>query len=414
MRLRKINIHAEVLILLGIALFFFFRFSYRHLLNPSSIYLMDFRVMHHMAQAFLHGNLDLYHVMYQPNFEFKYAPIWGLFFIPFGFFSLQTSSILWEFFTLLLMIANLHMIGLILKRYKISYHPLVYVAGVIVLSKVIVSEIMQGQTNFLISYLILLSIYLSLTRRWERVSSLVLSLAISLKLPALLFLFFFLKKKNFKVLMWAFIFFIGTNTIAAILLNPMHPLKLFSDWLNLLLNSGSFLLFNDASRSIFTLFGRYLSDHTRFHIHFLSFSIETIKGLVMTLGFVMTLISLFPFFKSKRRDLEKEEVLTLSTLMILIVIFNPSSWAINYVGLLLPVIMAVIVAGHILFQSRISLTLLSLLMICNILLHKKAWVLMGFDRAYDADTLFLPLPIFGILLYIFLIKAGRDSLLVKT
>src|SRR3989338_2643925 len=390
MNLRKIKTHAELLILLCIGLFFFFRFSYRHILNPSSIYLMDFRVLHHTAQAFLNGNPDIYHVAYQANFNFKYAPIWGLFFIPFGFFSLQTSSIVWELFNIIWVIANLHMIGLILKHYKIITHPMVYVAGVIVLSKVMISDIMQGQTNFLISYLVLLSVYLSVTKRWELISSLVLSLAISLKLPALLFVLFFLKKKNFKALAWVLFFFIGTNTLGALILHPLHPFSLFSDWLSLLFTSGSFLLFNDATRSVFSLLARYLSDSTPFHLNFLSLPIAAVKGLGVSLGFGMTLISLFPFFKSKRKDLESEELLTLSTLMILMVLFNPSTWAINYVCLLLPVIYAVILSKPILLKPRyVSLSLLILLVMGDVFLHKKAWALIGIVGQYDADTLFL-------------------------
>ncbi|MBI3019621.1 MAG: DUF2029 domain-containing protein [Deltaproteobacteria bacterium] len=378
---------------------------------------MDFKVYHYTAQAFLSGNMDIYNVAYQPNFYFKYAPMWGLFFMPFGFFSLQTGSIIYELLNLILVIANLHIIGLILKYYKIIFHPILYVIGMLVLSNVIVSDIMQGQQNFLVSYLVLLALYAYLKKQWYAFSALLLSSAVSLKLPALIFLFFFLKKRDIRMLLWILIFFISTNVISAALLNPAQPFKLFLDWFNVLFTSNSLLLFNDGTRSVFTLFGRYLSDITRFHLNFLSLSKFTVKGLAMILGFMMTLISLFPLFRSKRENLGKEELVTLSTLMILMVLFNPSVWSVNYSSLLFPVIYALILSRYILLKPAYSsFYLLFSLLICNWFMHKKAWALLGmkvFQGTSELDSVFLPLPIFGILLYIFLIKAFKDCLLLS-
>ena len=210
-------IKKEQLVLFLIFLILLFRFAFKGFFGDS-IDPLDFHVLYETAKSYLNGQTNLYHLAYGGGMYFKYAPFSILLCIPWGFLPYKLSIVIWLVLHAVFFIMSLWIMRLIFDYYKITLHPLLYLCGLVSIIKAVTIVFNAGQVDILIFLLVLLSIYAHLHGK-NIISSLMLALAFSIKLPALIFIIFFILRKDIRSVFFTLAWIILLNTFASFIIS---------------------------------------------------------------------------------------------------------------------------------------------------------------------------------------------------
>src|SRR3989338_1293147 len=386
----------EKLTLTLIFIFLFFAFLLKPLLRSKDHFLIDFKVYHHTATEILKGNSNIYETAYDPKMKFKYAPIWGIFFIPFALFSFHTASLIWLAFTSLIFIFTFYLCRRLFLRYEIALHPLFYILGIIFWYGPLRKVFGLGQVDILLTCILLAAFYVS-QKKQNTLSALLWALCISLKLPAAIFMLLYLWKKEFKLVFGVLLFGFGVNFLAALSFNPSDPFEVFRHWFFLLGASGQALMIDLQNQSLLTLFIRYFSNQDPFHIHILS-----LPRTLLLWMYALVCFSLFGFCFLNLKKIPKnvQDLYLFNALCIFMILLNPNVWRANYIALM-PVILFV------LSQIKQRFYLFWLLLLLNIFTHSGAWKIIGFETLHGTKhlhLLFMIWPMEALVLFFLMIR----------
>lgn len=223
-------------------------------------WLSDFQVYYRAAIRLVQGG-PLYHVSYEdPYYIYKYSPVAPLFFIPFTIFSLSVSKVVyWIFLTILILSSFILASKAIDPKKPVRLHNTAFIAAVFILALHFLRELHLGQVNYLLftGYVLMCYLYV---RGKRTLSAVLLAITIFFKPFGLIFIPYFLVKKNYKELA---IFSISTLCLFFIPLVFYRSwpefIGLYRGWLNELMvemgHKQSLLL--AGNHTIFSVFARY-------------------------------------------------------------------------------------------------------------------------------------------------------------
>ncbi len=315
-----------------LAVIFLLRFPGNFLLHPP--YLPDFEVFRAVAIRILQGDAThLYSAVGASQMVFKYAPCWALLFAPLGWLSAHPSAVLWATLSVGWLLLTCWITERLCRRCALSPYPFLAIPAVLLLVRPLLEEFLQGQANLLWGCLSVSFLWLAITNRPWR-AALCLALAISLKLPALLFLPYLALTQRWKLLARTVLCVVMLNTIAVLILLPTQPLKLLSDWASVLLASGPDRAFEIGSQSLLALLGRLLRNDG-YHFNLLALSTATVSRIAAGVAFGLFGAIFFPRSTTPRDD---HWVATGALVMTLMVLLSPTCWVATYAALLFPVL----------------------------------------------------------------------------
>ena len=407
------HLRLEYIILASIFIFLFIRFilpaigMYSHI--NTMMWFDDFKVYHFAAQNILNGEIPLSKI-YQSSYAgdghltYKYSPVWLILFLPFGLLPVALATIIWLGLMALCITLSFWLAGKILNYYHISYSPLFYLVTLLFLYRPITEEYRFGQTDSVLLFLILLSLYFYIQTHKKLLSFLLLAIAISLKPPAMIFFLLFFMRKDYKALLWTTFLFLLSNITSCFLLSPTTHIKLLGDWIYALHASGSSLLFDIDEHSLFSLLGRYLSEDV-YRINILSLSKPFVIKLTLFLGGLLVALT---FVLREYYPASKDfDLFMINFCILFMLFFSPNTWLANHSMLILPVLLAITSLKIILPHFRFFLfPPLMMWITAYAFTHKKTWRIIGHATHQGEQyvtTIFKVWSLFSLTLFILLI-----------
>ncbi len=237
-------------------------------------------------------------------------------------------------------------------------------------------------------------------RTWG--AAICLALAISLKLPALIFLPYCALRRHWRLVERTLVCLVLMNLAAALLLLPSHPTLLFTSWLRVLLSSGAARAFEIGNQSFLVLMGRLLRPDG-YGFNLLSLSDRLVFEITMIL---QLLLFCTLFFRAQRRQIPvtTTRIVDGALLSVFMVLFSPTCWVATYAALVLPlyVVLAMLINNRQLVYRSYSLVTGTLaLVMLGALTNAKLWRLLGVRHIKGESYVYLVLmilPWFGLAL----------------
>lgn len=317
---------------LVIFLLFLLRFSAHYALQPP--FLMDFDLFYQIARRVLTGHAhELYAATGSAQALFKYGPVWALLIAPFGWPAPHAAAVLWSLLSVCALTVTAALCQQLGRAHHLPLPGLLVLLALGLLARPVTSEFLLGQTNILWALCTTAGIY-GLTAQRSHLAAWMLALAISLKLPALLFVVYFLWQRQWRLAALTGLYAALLNIAAACFLIPDAPWTCFTQWLDVLRRSGPDRAFEIGSQSLLAAFGRLLrADGYRLNV--LSLTNHAVYGITF-----ITQTALFVWLF--RRPPQTRSVLQDSArLVILMVLYSPTCWLATYSALLLPAMLAI-------------------------------------------------------------------------
>lgn len=362
-------------------------------------YLMTFDVYRAVAERILDGGAArLYDPTLSSSALFKYAPLWALAWAPLGWIPPHAGAVLWTAAGVALLLATLILCSRFCRRLGIPYHPLTAVAATLLLVRPLTAEFLNGQVNLLWGLLVL-GFLLGEAGRRPWLAALSLALAVSLKLPALLFLASLLVRRRFASAGRTALLFLALNLAAAWALVPAHPLALLASWWQTLVVSGPDRAFEIGSQSLLALMGRLLrADGYGFNM--LALSNGAVAAVAAVAAAALFAAVCLPPARGTPDPLRA--LLDGALLAVLMVLGSPTCWVATYSALLWPLFVALALATarpRTVLRHPPLLLGTAALAAFSLLTNAKVWRFLGV-RAIKGETyvfeVLMILPLFGL------------------
>ncbi len=298
---------------------------------------MDFELYRHAALRILDGDAARLYAPFETEQSlFKYAPFWALCWTPLGYLPSQLGSVLWSSLTVVWVLATCWMSHRLCLLANLRSTSALAIPTVLLIVRAITEEFLQGQTNMLWGMLIAGFLLGAATqRRWR--AACCLALAISLKLPALVFLPYLAIRRSWALLARVAICGVALNLLAAALLLPSQPFQLFHDWAQTLIRSGPDRAFEIGNQSLLALMGRLLRNDGY------GFNVLALSNSAVVAASALVLVALFSSLfapHAVRLSQPRRIVLDGALLTVLMVLFSPTCWVATYTALFCPMFMA--------------------------------------------------------------------------
>ena len=340
--MKKLNYFKIALyVILAIVVIGFFRNTLRRGMN-------DFDVVHRAATRMLHTE-NLY------NFEdghylYKYSPFFALLVAPIGLLPLSYAGFLW----LVGMCVSLFFILKMAKKMIMGDKPppgFFYILSLLLASKFLVREIRLGQTDFLILLFIFLCL-LFVQRGKELVAGIFLALSVLIKPTALIFIPYFLYKKEFRMVASTILVSLVFLLLPSLVYGFSGNMTLLLGWKTIMSVSSPPLLAVDMNQSIFAFFYRLLTP-APYEVNILNLSYTAVNVIIYT-----SVIGLFffLFFLAKKSPtvgtsfLHNKESIEYSLLLIFMALFSPLGWFQNYSS----AILAIMILVYYVLETRVK------------------------------------------------------------
>jgi len=371
------------------AVVFTLRFPGNFLLYPP--FLMDFEVYRTIARRILDGHaLQLYDPTTSERMIFKYAPIWAVLMTPLGWCSVHLGGIVWSLVSVDALLVTGWASDRLCRRVVAKAPGWLVPAAIGVLVRPITSGFLLGQSDLVWAALVVMFLLHDDEQRpW--LSALWLALAISLKLPALLFLPYLAVRGRWALLARVLAWLVGLNVAAAVLLVPRDPLALFAQWQRALRTNAGAYAFDIGNQSLLAMAGRLLrADGFGLNVMALSDATVTLVTLAVQAGLFVAL--LLPW----RGDDHLRRLLDGSVLMIFMAIFSPSCWVATYGVLLLPtcVALALAISRPWRLWRRVAVTAgLLATGACSVMTHSNFWRTIGMRQIKGETYVYLVLMV---------------------
>ncbi len=340
--MKKLNYFKIALyVILAVVIIGFFRNTLRRGMN-------DFDVVHRAATRVLHTE-NLY------NFEdghylYKYSPFFALLVAPIGLLPLSYASFLW----LVGMCVSLFFVMKMAKKMIMGDKAppaFFYVLSLLLASKFLVREIRLGQTDFLILLFIFLCL-LFVQRGKEFVAGVFLAFAVLIKPTALIFVPYFLYRKNFRSVASTMLMSLVFLLLPSLVYGFSGNSNSLSGWMTIMSVSSPRLLAVDLNQSIFAFFYRLLTPEPS-HVNILDLGYGAVNAIIYTsiIGLLFLLLFLSKKSEAARTSfLRNRQSIEYSLLLIFMALFSPLGWVQNYSSAILAIMILVYYA----FETRFS------------------------------------------------------------
>jgi Gpi18-like mannosyltransferase len=327
--MKKLNYFKIALyVILAVVIIGFFRNTLRRGMN-------DFDVVHRAATRVLHAE-NLY------NFEdghylYKYSPFFALLVAPIGLLPLSCAGFLW----LLGMCVSLFFILKMGKKMIMGDKPppgFFYILSLLLASKFLVREIRLGQTDLLMLLFIFLC-FLFVQRGKEFVAGVFLALSALIKPTALIFVPYFLYKREFRIAASTMLMSLVFLLLPSLVYGFSGNMTLLWGWKTIMSVSSPPLLAVDMNQSIFAFFYRLLTPEP-YEVNLLNLSYTAVNVIIY--ASVIGLL-FFLFFLAKKEPgggtslLHNKESIEYSLLLIFMALFSPLGWFQNYSSAILAI-----------------------------------------------------------------------------
>ena len=358
----------------------FLRFPVNFTLYPP--FLMDFETYRYTALRVREGKAaQLYEPTTSERMVFKYAPCWAVAVAPLGWLSDHAGGVLWSCFNVLWLLLTCWMSERLCRLIGLHAPPFLAIVAVLSLVRPITSEYLLGQADLLWGVLLVAFLYCeAVARPWW--AALWLALAISLKLPALLWIPYLLLMRRAPVVLRTAAWLLALNVAAAWLLVPAAPLSLFAAWHHALVTSGMTYAFDISNQSLMALAGRLLR-HDPYGLNLLVLPDRAVAFITVAIQALLFGALVFSRPTSTRRL-----VLDGALLMVFMVLFSPSAWLATYSALLFPsaLTLALFFQQPRLLTRRFSVALGAAgLLVFSILMNAKFWHALGI-KAWKGES----------------------------
>lgn len=356
--------------ILGLGLVLLLRFPAKFILEPP--FLMDFEVFRFTALRVTNGqSASLYEPTTSERMIFKYAPCWAVILAPLAWLSTHAGGVLWTFLNVCWLVLTCRLADRISRLAGIRAPPFLAIPVVLLLVRPVTAEFLLGQADVLWGVLLTAFLYSHLSnQKWR--AALWLALAISLKLPALLWLPYLMLRRDVSTVLRASLMFLGLNAAAAAVLLPGDPFSLFTAWRTALSSNAMTYAFDISNQSLLALMGRLL----RSDGHGLNL-VALPDHSVVAVTTVLQCILLVPLLLAgiRRAATVTRVAIDGAMISILAVLFSPSGWLATYTILLYPLFLALGLACSrpALLRRPAFLTGAALVATCSFLTNAKAW-----------------------------------------
>ena len=382
-------------VILAIVIIGFFRNTLRRGMN-------DFDVVHRAATRVLHTE-NLY------NFEdghylYKYSPFFALLVAPVGLLPLSYAGFLW----LLGMCVSLFFILKMAKKMIMGDKPppgFFYILSLLLASKFLVREIRLGQTDFLILLFIFLCL-LFVQRRKEFVAGAFLALSVLIKPTALIFIPYFLYKKEFRIVASTILMSLVFLLLPSLVYGFSGNANLLLGWKTIMSVSSPPLLAVDMNQSIFAFFYRLLTPEPyEVNILHLSYTVTNVIIYASVIG-----LFLFLFFLATKPPavgtsfLHNKESIEYSLIFIFMALFSPLGWFQNYSSAILAIMILVYYVLETRFEDKPIVIMLALFLLLVDLINFET-----VGRGLNDLSLYLSFITWGIFLLIACLSRLRLS-----
>lgn len=334
---KKLNFKIILLSLLFIILFS--RFGIK-MLNG---YLSWDYFHHYFAAQNIFTDNNIYADSYM-GARFTRSPFFALLIYPLGLLPRNISAFFWS----LMIIASLISIFLICEKLFLKnknkylfYWLFIAPLTLFFLSKLLISEFLMGQSNLIMLCLIMLALLFKEKNKLV-FSALFFVLAINIKLTPLLFIPYFLIKKEFKLVALITVFMIVSLLLPAVLISWDRNFQLLSNWKGTLGYYDS--VYNSTqfescfgTQSLFIFFKRFLfGDNYKLSLFHASPKFAKYLSYLVLLA----VYSSFLFFKPKN-NLKNEKTflfIDYNILILCLALFSPLSADHTYMNMIVPII----------------------------------------------------------------------------
>lgn len=302
------------------------------------INMLDFEVYYRSAQRLIHGE-NLYRLENIVFYFFKYSPTSAMFFIPFTIVPFEVAkNIYWIFLALVTVLSfhlSLYLVSPALQRNAPSRFNTVILVLILALGVHLYREFVIGQINMVLFLSFLLVLYFYQSGKMVP-SALVWSVGIFFKPWGLIFLPYFILKKNYRLLAYFALFTIGLLFLPVIFYGFNGLIEQTLGWFHeISVEMGQKqavgAMFN---HTIFSVLYRY----SPLRFIELSGSMEMVYQLLV----LITLGVLIYFFIRKGEGIENRQVTEWSLLMALMPLLAPA----NYNTFLLAALAMVVLMVH--------------------------------------------------------------------
>ncbi len=376
----------ELVALALLAVILLVRYSVNFLLDPP--FFMDFEVYRATGLRVLQGQAEqLYAPTYSDQMLFKYAPVWALWWAPFGLLSSHDGGVLWSVLSAGCLVLTCWLAARLCRSYGLRVPWAAPFIAALFVSRPLNEEFPNGQVDTLWGLLIVASLWAVIRRdRWVAAGA--LALAISLKLPAALLLLYFLARRQLEVVWRTCVIGLLLNGVAALLLAPHHPWGLAVAWVDVLRASGPDRAFEIGSQSLLALFARYLTNDG-YPLHVLSLPRSVVVPLALAVE-----MGLFACLLRGRRPTPSHPAWLFDTaaVTVMMVLFSPTCWLPTYTLLAFPCVVAVATAYTRAWRTLRdpgASALLFLTLLGTLFTHRKAWHLVGIRAIGNEEYVFL-------------------------
>jgi len=379
------------------------RFPLHFLDSPP--YLMDFEVYRAVAERLVQGGaVQLYDATTSELMLFKYAPLWALVWLPLAWVPAHAGAILWMTCTTGWFLLAYGGATRLCRSASLTVPPWTIALVVGLLDRSLRAEFLNGQVDLLWATLTIGFFLAVVTHRYWWAAC-ALASAMSLKLPAAIFLCYLTLRRRWRLAGQTLLLFGALNAAACLWLSPHHPLQLVRRWLSVLWSSGASRAFEIGNQSLLALAGRFLSaDGYRLNVVSLPHTRVVLVVLLISawlLGLVMA---------RARRPVSEAQQITFdgALLTVVMVLCSPTVWVATYSALLFPVTLAIACLAtrpQRTWSHWPSAMAAIGVVLCSLLTHSSAWRAIGLPHVRGESYVFLVfmvLPWLGLLLFSYL------------
>ncbi len=281
--------------------------------------MIDFEVNFKAGQRLVEGNTLYPGALVDGHYEFKYPPFAALLYVPLSFLPLGAAKGVW---LLLILAASAAVFALSLKLVRMKAQAerlaLSFLSG-LVLARYFLREWQLGQVNSLV-LLLLLAMTAALAGREnsgfrdsrELLAGGLWGLAVAIKPYSLVFLPYFLFKKNWRALASGLTILAAAFLLPAICYGFAGNFAVHREWVATLSSSSPHLLTSQDNISLLALLSKWLGSGTA--------ALSAWAVLVVLLGLLMLFVLL------KGRGLPDSALLECCTLLLMTPLLSPLGW----------------------------------------------------------------------------------------
>jgi hypothetical protein len=354
-------------------------------------------------------NQSIYVIGDTKTSEFRYAPMFAVLMAPLSLMKEYDADTAWFIINYLLLILIFVLLRKMLCLDELSPKAafFTYVSLILMASRFILHNLDSGQANILMLASIIGGLYYGQRKQFVA-AGIIFAFAVMIKYTPLIFIPFFLLRKNFKlafaatasIIIYLFLpsFIIGFKTNCSYLQNMFSFLTKSS-----IFTQGTIM--NPRNQSLLSAFYRLFTDPDSFYVVHppMPYSLLPFKRIDINLAYSITAAGLY-FLALKKKAGESDNI-NYSLLLICAVLFNMNAWMHTYIFLVMPYFLIIRYLAKNSFKDIVMLTGLVLSIILNIFSLKP---FVSAQLSYDLHY-YSPYTVSALIVFFLLLKIKSST-----